>query len=346
MFNWTFWKTLRFWLGLLLAVGAAVAIFVVAKLANPEPVGVLIAARDIQPYEIVTQEDVRVDWQHIHPLVAEKLLTRDEADQVLGRAVALDPLYAGEPIAKARLAVGRDPSSVQRISAAVDEGWVVLTIPVNPDRAPDPALFPGDVVVLIASFGSNVPDVFSQGPTQEETVYYGASATAPTYNWVTPMPSPFTLRLPAAKAMGVGVVVRVEREMIPNPSYQLSVGGGEEGSTQPRYIEGDVTHLVVLVPVDRLEQLDFAMRNGEINVAILPATAREWAETGQDLETFGYTWDDFNAEFLATRGVTTTMYLDPEMGVIMPPPTPMPEAEAETAPSTPSAEAGETGGGE
>ncbi len=60
--------------------------------------------------------------------MARQLLKKDEAD-VLGQAVVIEALYAGEPIAKERLAVGRDAEGVRRISTAIQQGWVVMAIP-------------------------------------------------------------------------------------------------------------------------------------------------------------------------------------------------------------------------
>ena len=306
--------------GVVIIALAMVGGYIFLRASNPPPVGVLIAARDIQPYEVLTREDVRVDWQHIHPSVARRLLTEKEADQVLGQAVVVETLYTGEPIAKARLAVGRDAESVQRVSTAIKQGWVVVSIPVDPDNAPDPGLYPGDAVVLVAAFGGQLPDRISQDTTRDNMVPWATGGPFPgAVVAITPTPQPFQLRLPATKAIGPAVIVRVKREQIPTTTSFSS--GGE---AQTNYVEGDLTHLIVLVPQDRVEQLMFAIQNGEVSVAVLPAQAREWAEQGKGIFTMGYTWDDFNAQFLAARGVTTTAMLDPDLGVIVPTPTPMP----------------------
>ena len=314
-------RMIRFVLGLVIAAGAMVAAFVFLRISNPAPIGVLIAARDIQPFEVLKQEDVRVDWQRIHPSVARQLLTKDDAD-ILGQAVVVETLYAGEPVAKARLAIGRDAQSARRISTAIQQGWVVVTVPADPNRAPDPGLYPGDAVILVATFaGGQIPDKISQ-QTQEPAWGYssGGMVFVPgaTREMATPTPQPFQLRLPATKAIGPAVVVRLKREMIPTTT---SFSAGE---AQTAYIEGDLTHLILLVPQDRVEQLMFALQNGKVSVAVLPALAREWAEAGEDVFTMGYTWDDFNAQFLAARGVTTTAMLDPDFGVIVPTPMPTP----------------------
>jgi len=293
--------------------------YIFLRASNPPPVGVLIAARDIQPYEVLKREDVRVDWQHIHPSVARRLLTKDEADQVLGQAVVVETLYAGEPIAKARLAVGRDAGSVQRVSTAIKQGWVIVSIPAGPNSAPDPGLYPGDAVVLVAAFGGQLPDRISQDTTDSVMTWATSGPFPGAVVAITPTPQPFRLRLPATKAIGPAVIVRVKREQVPTTTSFSS--GGE---AQTNYVEGDLTHLIVLVPQDRVEQLMFAIQNGKVSVAVLPAQAREWAEEGIGISTMGYTWDDFNAQFLAARGVTTTAMLDPDLGVIVPTPMPTP----------------------
>lgn len=314
-------RMIRFVLGLVIAVAAMAAAYLFLRVTNPAPVGVLVAARDIQPYDVLRQEDVRVDWQRIHPAVAQRLLTEKDAPGVLGQAIVLETLYAGEPIARSRLAIGRDAEGARRVSAAIRQGWVVVTIPADPDRAPDPGLFPGDVVALIASFGGQIPDSITTSETYEPL------SLSPEFfrgfgrpEAMEAMSSTFRLRLPATKAIGPAIVVRVRREMIPTTtSFNAS------GEAQTAYIEGDLTHLVLLVPQSRVEQLMFALENGKVSVAVLPALAREWADAGEGIFTMGYTWDDFNAQFLVSRGVSVTMALDPNFGVIVPTPTPIPE---------------------
>jgi len=298
-FRIDFFKKLQFWVGLFLAGAVVVVAFVGFQVLNPPPTKVLICRQNIPPYTPITADMFAVDSQHLNHSVAARYVTAGELEAYIAAgAVTIEPLYAGDPLTKARLAAGPDANRFKRVSLALDDpDLVIRTIPVSPDICPEVA--PGDVVELIFSLSSG------QMPEQ---ITYTPAVTGTVSLLPTPTPLPYiemveeiTLDLPISKRiLGPLLVVRAEHEKIRNPNY--GAGFGDETSTEPPYLEGDLERLVVLVPKDQVERLDFALWNGQITIGVRSALTRQDWEDGEDwTPSKGWTWTDFVEWFTAQR---------------------------------------------
>jgi len=311
-------RSLTFWLGVILALAAFFAFLFLGRLFNPPPTHVVIVSRDVPRYGVITKDVLGVDAQTLHPQVAARYVLEDEVDAYVG-AVALEPLYQGDPLTKARLVVGEQAAGLSRLALHLDQAdQVAMVIPVQPETCP-PGLAPGDRVNVEFALGQ------VRQQTTASTGGYG-SATP------TPSPAPGTLvtttktitvgehltatvpwgigeaELPLAKAVLQHLpVLAVVHEREPNPQYGMDAPGS--GSQQPAYIEGDVVGLVVAVPQDAQEMLAFAIDNGTVRIALVSPLALRQHNPGIS-STLGLTWEDLEAYIRAERlralGLTIT----------------------------------------
>ena len=104
------------------------------------------------------------------------------------------------------------------------------------------------------------------------------------------------LELPVAKWLANGVVYRLNRERRENPNY-----GAPGMENEPRYIEGEVKALDVVVHKDDAEWAAFALAHGKIQVAVLPAVTKGSVERGAFPPEPGVTWSDFEDRFFDER---------------------------------------------
>jgi hypothetical protein len=153
---------------------------------------------------------------------------------------------------------------------------------------------PGNVIALF----------YASGNVQAQTIAT-ATITGPT---PTPTPHPIgvvsetlvvttELQLPLAKWIANGVVYKSNHALIENPNY-----GAPGKDNEPRYIEGDVQSLDVVVRRDVAEWVAFALANGKVQVGVLPAVTRPEVEKGDLKPSAGVTWSDFEKRFFADRG--------------------------------------------
>lgn len=289
-------RSMSFVVGLLLAVGAFVALFVLGQVVNPSPYEVVIVVREVGPGTALTLDLVGVDPQSVDPRVAREYVLRDELDEWLG-ATVIEPLHPGQPLMHAHLVRAENPAAARRLALGLeDAGLVAMAIPVNAEIAPQD-IRPGDRVDIIYGVG----DVGLGGPMEsylypeEPRPPAGVGAEggeeAPTWG-LTPTPSPTPrLAFPVAKVcvrdLAVLDVIHEER---PNPAY----GGPESG--EPPTIPGQVVAVQVAVPREQEEMLHYVVTTGEYRVALLSPNAPR-----EDDPTLGMTWDDLVAFFWAER---------------------------------------------
>ena len=100
----------------------------------------------------------------------------------------------------------------------------------------------------------------------------------------------------ASPAVANGVVYHVNREQRENPNY-----GAPGMDREPRYVEGRIQSLDVVVGREDAEWLAFALAHGEIQVAVLPAVARDAVEAGRFPVSRGVTWSDWEEQFFVER---------------------------------------------
>jgi hypothetical protein len=190
------------------------------------------------------------------------------------------------------VASGANAERVSRLAVAInDPNLVILAVPVKSDSLP--AVYPGDAVALI----------YANGSVQTQQIVT-ATITGPT-----PTPEPFAfdvisetqiitteLQMPVAKWLVNGVVYRLNREIRENPDY-----GAPGKENEPRYIEGDIKSLDVVIARPDAEWLTFALANGHVQIGLLPAVVRAQVEKNAVPATQGVTWSDFEDRFFAER---------------------------------------------
>ena len=250
-FRIDFFKKLQFWVGLFLAGAVVVVAFVGFQVLNPPPTKVLICRQNIPPYTPITADMFAVDSQHLNHSVAARYVTAGELEAYIAAgAVTIEPLYAGDPLTKARLAAGPDANRFKRVSLALDDpDLVIRTIPVSPDICPEVA--PGDVVELIFSLSSG------QMPEQ---ITYTPAVTGTVSLLPTPTPLPYI-------------------EMVEEITLDLPISPVAGDTAQPA-VEGH--HFVGLdqYPLDILAAGAALLQGGLVGVTVHAATG-EWRGVGK-----------------------------------------------------------------
>jgi len=305
-------------LGLLLVVFAFVAFLLIGRVLNPPPVQVVIATEDIPPFTSVTRSQVVVDSQILDPKVAQRYVLWEELGSYEG-AVAIEPLYAGEPLTKMRLVTGQNAAAVKRLALGLqDKTQVAMVVPVTPKQIVG-EISPGDYVDII--FGSGlqtfVPQTFqtlatptpTPTPAQKKAKQEGTPQTfsgpLATYNLQT------DINPPLAKTIFQRVpVLRVNHKRIPNPNFGTSLGGS--GQSEPPFIKGEIESIVVLIPAKDQELLAFALNNGTIHVALVPGLVQP-----EDLLPLaGMTWPDFVERFRLERAIAPVYSVTDAFGLV------------------------------
>jgi hypothetical protein len=288
--------------GLLLAVGAFVALFVMGQVVNPSPYEVVIVVSEVGPGTPLTLDLVGIDPQSVDPRVAREYVLRDELDAWLG-ATVVEPLHPGQPLMHAHLVRAENPAAARRLALGLEDAELVaMVIPVDAKIAPQD-IRPGDRVDVIYGVGdvglgsmTRINDIRESYLYPEElNPSAGAGVEeeegAPVWGLEpTPSPTPH-LAFPVAKVcMRDLAVLDVIHKEQPNPAY----GGPDSG--EPPTIPGEVMAVQVAVPREQEEMLHYVVTTGEYRLALLsPNASRE------DDPTLGMTWDDLVAFFWAER---------------------------------------------
>ncbi len=285
-------RKLQIVIGLLLAIIAFVAVIVVGRLTQPPQCAVAVVVKDVPAFTIMSADMVAIDSWSMSPAVAGKyVLARRLAEDAGRGAVAVENLHVGQPLLRAQVATGAAAEKVSRLAVALtDTDRVIVSIPVNEENLP--ALVPGDVVALFYAAGN----INAQALVTE--VVEGPPPI-PTPEVITPTETTTTtieLQLPVAKWVANGVVYRLNRERRENPNY-----GAPGMEHEPRYIEGAVKSLDVVVHRADAEWIAFALSHGRVQVAVLPALARDAVEKGRFPASPGVTWTDFEERFFQER---------------------------------------------
>ncbi len=285
-------RKIQLFLGLLLAVGAFVAVLFIGQLSQPATYDVAVVSGSVPAFTALTPDLFLIDSQSVSQVVAEKYVLADELNDLLAAgAVSVEPLHAGQPMLREQVASGAQVEGLSRLAVALnDPNQVIVSVPV--DQGQIPAVFPGDVAALF----------FAAGNVQAQAL------VTETVEGPAPTPVPFTerepvtvtteLQLPLAKWIANGVVYRLNREARENPNY-----GAPGLDTEPRYIEGPLKSLDVVVHRDDAEWVAFALAHGQVQLAVLPAVTRPDVEAGTFEASGGVTWSDFEERFFEERGM-------------------------------------------
>lgn len=300
---------ISFVIGLLLAVGAFVALFVVGQMINPSPYHVVVVVKEVSPGTALSFDMVGVDSQSLDPRVAREYVLQDELDEWLGSMI-IEPLHPGEPLMHAHLVRAENPAAARRLALGLeDSDLVAMVIPVDSENAPqnirardrvDVIYGVGDVGTggAMESYQSAFPTPLSVSGTEE------VEATRPAWG-ATPEPSPTPrMTFPMAKVCVRSLtVLDVIHDEKPNPAY-----GGPESGEAPT-IPGEVIAIQVAVPREQEEILHYVVTTGKYQIALLSPNAVD-----ENDPTLGMTWDDLQAFFWAEReraleSITDTTYL-------------------------------------
>jgi len=353
------WKSLTFFVGLILFIAAFGVILVAGSIFNPPPYRIVVAVKDIAPYTTLSQDMVVVDEQTMNQTVASRLVHEGEVEHYLGGMV-IETIHAGEPLRRNAVTTAGNPAAAHRLSLALtDPNLVAAVVPVTPKIIPD-NVTAGDYINVTMGIAGNV--------SQLTTAAWGLPGGP------TPTPPPFTSTLPLTSTSLTGLVqaglllgeevpevappldklvlpqvevIHVARERMPNPNYGM--GFGEEGSQEPAFLEGDIESITLLVPKAAEELLYFAVDNGTLHLSIVPHIA---VLEGTSPST-GILWEDivrfFQEERLRALGVltdsvtttstlssTTPLTVETAMtNPIAPPPIPAPTEASVSRESTP-----------
>ncbi len=298
-------------LGLILAVGAFVALFVVGQLVNPSPYRVVVVVREAAAGTALRSDMVATDAQSVSPKVASEYVLEQDLDQYLG-ATIVSSLHPGQPLMHAHLVRAGNPAADNHLSLLLeDESMAAMVIPVDARKAPQ-NLRPGDRVDFLYAVGRvqtqnapvPTPPSHSAGAVASEvttpTVGSPERADAP----ATPLPE---FQFPVAKAVvrNMEILDTVHDEQ-PNPAY------GGPNSSEPPTVQGELKAIQVAVPRKKTEILHYAITTGDYQIAVLSPNA---PRPEHDSPTLGMTWEDLRAFFWKERGlalevVTHTARLD------------------------------------
>ena len=287
-------RKIQLFLGLILAVAAFGGVLLIGQLNQPPVYDVAVVMRELPAFTALTGELFGTDTQSVSAAVAEKYVLADQLPDLLSvGAVAIENLHAGQPLLRAQVASGAQAEGVSRLAVALkDPDRVIVAVPVIQNNLP--AVFPGDAVALF----------FASGNVQAQQIAT-ATITGPTPTPTPQLPGVISetvivtteLQLPIAKWLTNGVVYHLNREVKENPNY-----GAPGFDNEPRYIEGEVKALDIVVRREDAEWLAFALAHGKVQVGVLPAVTRPEVEAGTLPPSQGVTWSDFEKRVFEERG--------------------------------------------
>ncbi len=297
-------RKLQILLGIVLAVVAVLAVLFLGRLNQPVTFEVVVIREETPAFTELTGDMVTVDTQSLNPAVAETYVLASEFEAMMAEgAVAVEVLHRGQPLLRAQVASGVDAEGLSRLAVALtDPDRVIFPVPVDQDELP--ALVPGDVVALFFSAGQvQAHSLVTYTVEGEEPLRVNPSTGSTithTYVDLSQDSGPVTITtelvMPLTKWTSNGVVYRLNRQQRENPNY-----GAPGMEQEPRYIEGDVKSLDIVVHRDDAEWVAFALAHGRIQVAVLPAVAKRDVEAGTFPPGPGVTWTDFESRFFEER---------------------------------------------
>ncbi len=282
--------------GLLLMVGSFIAVFMLGQVFNPPAVLVVIASRDFSPGEVVQLQDLATISVHVDETESgfyQTVFLQSDL-QLLNNKIVTQPIAAGQPIPRnAVVAAGNLNSGLA--GQLEDPSLIALVVPVSDDTAP-PGIQAGDYVDLVygvvgVSYAPVVP------PTEAAFQSFNPSAglepaTPDPFVAIEPTSTPgVMLYAPLAKTIVTNALVLDLVREVKQASQVTS-----SGQTVAREVQGAVTALVLAVPRDAQEVVQFALDTGIVRVSLLSANARaDGTQIGDRRPTLGMTWNDLVA---------------------------------------------------
>jgi len=303
-------------LGALLVVGAFLAVLYLGIGTNPPPLRVAVVVHDLPQGEMLKAADIRMVDQIIDPRLASLYVQEREMGQYLG-AFVVETLRTGDPLSKAKLAIGGDATAQRRYALALkDPNDVVMSLSVNPEVIPA-KIAPGDFVNILLASGadgglSHLPDLV---PTPDLGLPVDLNPSLVLTQVLDPPANDITL--PLADLMLEHVpVLDVIYQTAPNATY--SNGAGTTGDASPN--QGSITAIVVKVPRDyqtllmfgaSVSKLRYAIASPALDVSsVQPQQGMDWAKYMRI-----YRWKE---QQVLARGETLTQTIYPTLLVTSP----------------------------
>lgn len=284
--------------GLVLMGASFAGVFLLGQVFNPPAVQVIVARRDLSPGDVVSLSDLALVSVHIDESESGFYATvfLQEDVQYLNNKTVTQPVAAGQPFP--RNAVVSEGNTSGGLSGQLeDPNLIAVVVPVNDETAP-PGIRAGDFVDLVygvtgASYAPVVPPTevpfqsYSAPVVVDPAMSEGFSSQAPT-----PTATPgVMLYAPLAKTIVTNArVLDLVRETKQNSQVTSS------GQTVVSEVSGPVTALVLAVPRDAQEVVQFALDTGIVRISLLSANARaDGTQAGDRRPTLGMTWNDLVA---------------------------------------------------
>jgi hypothetical protein len=276
---------------------SVIGFLVAGQFLNPPGARIVVAVVEIPTGTVLTSDMVRVDTVQGNAKVTASHVQEKELNQFIG-AVAVEPIHKYSYIPKSALSVEGNPAASNRLALALsDKAFVAMVVPVSPETAPD-AMVEGDRVDL--NFGTNGDRSNGQKLTTRPTDQPGLSqmydyspsaassaGTPAATGTPTPTPTPDgepLLVLPVAKTIvRQAKILGVVREQL---TQQTQVSGEAVNVTVP----GKMLAIVVAVPREAQELMQFAIDNGNVRVSLLSAQVS--ADAPERQPSLGMTWND------------------------------------------------------
>jgi hypothetical protein len=316
-------------LGIVLVVGAFAAVTLIGASANPPPLRILVAARDLSVGDRLQPSDYRVVDQVLDAALARLYAQEAEATMYDG-AVVVDTIRRGDPLNKVKLATGGASDALTRYALVLtDTDAVVMTLPANPDIIPG-KISAGDAVNILFAGGADAGINRLPDPTETPAQLSGGFGLPA----AEPSPTPFpafdeigvtsvptlaptpAIVLPFADLMLEQVpVLDVNHQQLQNPNY------GSGNPSEPPYVDGPITSIVVKVPRAYQTLLGFAAVTGKLRFTIGSPLRSAWTvqpEMGVDWRKYveTYRWKELQS---LGRGEALTQTLYPSYTPVPPP---------------------------
>ncbi|HIE37596.1 MAG TPA: hypothetical protein EYP77_00725 [Anaerolineae bacterium] len=295
--------------GILLALSAFIGVILLGSVLNPSPYRVSVAITEIQEGAVLEESMIGFDAQAVSPQVADVYILENELPDYLGKRAART-LLPGQPLMHYDFVAEGNPAAERRVALRLESpDDAVMVIPVD-ENAPE-GILPGDRIAVVWSVGNADSVAMSYG---YDGYGFGAgiTGTGSLPGAPSPLPPEIAALLPEEVAAGietgaggmrvepplskrivsVAEVINVRREREPNPAF----AGGEGESP---YTEGEVVGLEIVVPIDELEAVQFAVANGSYSVAVLSPNAD--TSVLAEGSTPGVMWQDIKDYFAADR---------------------------------------------
>jgi Flp pilus assembly protein CpaB len=271
-------RTLSIILGLLLSSAAVVGVIFMGSVVNPPRQRVLVARVEIPAGTTLKPEMVGVVEMEVMDDVLAAFVPEDEQLAYLGYPV-VETIYPFEPIRRSALSVDGSPANDYRMSLGItDPDLVAMPIPVDQTRAPNTIQIGDRVDVIFGASGERFGNPLEPQPTAAPQVLLPGEVGADGLPGLGADPAPTasatTLYGPFAKVVVTGArVLDVIRE---TTQQQVT---DEQGRVVTVDVPGNLVALLVLVPRQSQELLQFAIDNGSVRVSLLSAQVQQGADT-------------------------------------------------------------------